>query len=483
MLNIKTIIKSLLSNNISKTLAQESLLTLLNLNDNLIRSEEKEMLKFLNDSITSSNKFPTEEYFIQKFETYTQPLKDASVLSDNDFVVHLHLLRTKRENLFNSRQIMELSKDVAENGLSLSHIENLRKRIPTNNSDKNYKQCLSIEEFIKDYKKKQHKSEGLKTFLDAIDSRIGGMEPGSLTTIGAYVANFKTLLATNIAYKNAKELNSNVVYISLEVSKDNILGNMLCRHSANAKFDKYDYLPHEAIRRAKLSEEEMEYLNNVVAVDFFDPKKGQVVILDETDFRSFSFEEIRKTLEEIDDYLEESTGHGIDALFIDHINLCKFNENKVAYKSGEFSEINAYVSFFRKLSMSFRLDTKTNEYKKLAVVLLAQANRDGYYRAEISEGRYDLRALAEANELERASQRIIFIFATEKMKQGNFATIQLLKNRNGETLETPTHIFVDPKAYLVANEKNPFLKVEDLEKLFEEQDSIDVEKLVQSNDR
>ena len=170
-------------------------------------------------------------------------------------------------------------------------------------------------------------------------------------------------------------------------------------------------------------------------LDDFYSEGGQIKILDETDFKTFSMSEIREKLEAVEDEMMEKTGYGLDAVVWDHANLFKFNSSGKR-RQNEGSEINEYVSFIRKLSMTFRKDKDTGLMKKLSMVILAQVNRDGWKRSVKNKGRYDLRALAEANELERAAQLIFTIFTDDNMKMAKEATVQLLKNRNGVTAMT-----------------------------------------------
>ena len=107
--------------------------------------------------------------------------------------------------------------------------------------------------------------------------------------------------------------------------------------------------------------------------------------------------------------------------------------------------------------------------RKLAVIILAQTNREGWKRAVKNKGRYDLRALAEANELERASQLILMVYTDDNMKMAKEASVQLLKNRSGVTAPDPISIFVDPEAYVAGEEMegfNDMINMNELEDVF-----------------
>ena len=285
--------------------------------------------------------------------------------------------------------------------------------------------------------------------------------------IGGYVGSYKTTVGANIAYNNAKKLNYNICYVSLEVPKEELMFNLLSRHSFDSKFTEYPFVSHNKIRHCTMTPEEEQFVMHTVLDDFYSTG-GQIRILDETDFKTFSMSEIREKLEKVDDEMMEQTGYPLDAVVWDHANLFKFNGSK-SKRQSEGSEGNEYVSFIRKLSISFRKDKDKGTIRKLAMIILAQTNRDGWKRAVKNKGRYDLRALAEINELERAAQVICMVFTDDAMKTAKEASVQLLKNRNGVTAPDPINIFVDPESYVAGEEMEGFsdmLNMGDLENVF-----------------
>ena len=92
-----------------------------------------------------------------------------------------------------------------------------------------------------------------------------------------------------------------------------------------------------------MSPEEEAFIMGPVLDDFY-KEGGTIRIFDESDFRTFSFSEIREKLEKLDDELLETTGYGLDAIVLDHANLCKFSGGR-AKGTNDGSEINQYISF------------------------------------------------------------------------------------------------------------------------------------------
>lgn len=333
-------------------------------------------------------------------------------------------------------------------------------------------------------------SQSLETLFDGRDERrVGVVErieeegihhlydvtvEGSHTYVVNGVITHNTTLGANIAYNNAKKLNYNLCYISLEVSKDDMMFNFLSRHSFDTKFPDYPFIPHKKIRECTLDESEEQFLMGTVLEDFFS-QGGRIKILDESDFRTFSFSEIRSRLEKVDDEFMAQTGYGLDGVIWDHANLFKFNQSGSRKNDGN-AEINEYISFIRKMGIAFRKDPQTGKMRKLSNIILMQVNRTGWKKAVKNSGKYSLDALAEANEAERSSQMVMTVFTDENMKMSKEAVVSLLKNRNGPTFEDTISIFVDPEAYVAGEEMEGFsdmMSMGDLEDVFGAGGSID----------
>ena len=82
----------------------------------------------------------------------------------------------------------------------------------------------------------------------------------------------------------------------------------------------------------------------------------------------------------------------------------------------------------------------------------AQTNREGWKRAVKRGGVYDLTALAEVNEGERASSVVMSIYVDENMKAAKEAKVQLHKVRFGPGIADPVSVFVDGDAYIFGEE-------------------------------
>ena len=257
----------------------------------------------------------------------------------------------------------------------------------------------------------------------------------------------KTTYATNIAYEAIK-MNKNCVYFSLEMSEYDMYIKWLSRHG----FDGHIRIEHRDIKLHKLYEENKKYLFEHVYMELKNTYKPHLHIVDEAQIYSYTTDYFTVLLKDIDKLFIEETGHGIDVIFVDHIQLLKFDESN-RKTSNETTIINYWVDYFRKQCMNF-LDTK----RQIAIILLSQANREGWKSAtrpikkdgkviKDETGNYKLTALAEANELERASSMVISVFTSDPLKAIRQAKVQLLKCRDGQTMEDAVCVFADLAYY------------------------------------
>jgi len=270
----------------------------------------------------------------------------------------------------------------------------------------------------------------------------------SISEHPSYIANgcvtHNTTTTANIVYRNVYEYGYNFAYISLEITRLELLLGFWCLHSLNEKFDKSMRLNTRDVRNGTLTEEQKRYLFDVIVPDFENNSKGKLKIIDEGDFHNFSEGEIIQKLEEIDDEFDRK----LDGVVLDHANLCKFYE-KSSDNVGEAT--NRFVSLFRRLSNAFRLDPETGNMRGLTTILLAQTNRMGWHEAAKKGGAYDLSALAEANELERCSSVVMTVFHDKNSSKLNELKVCLLKNRYGAAHEEPIITSVIPEHYYVGD--------------------------------
>lgn len=422
----------------------------------MLEDIEVSLFEFMVENYNNSQVMPNITYLDQygKSKGYTDiesRYGSAQEIGINDIRSHTLNVARRRIKKGTSERISELSSKVKSEGFSDKIYDEITRLKNLNDSVEDVEIDIVLDS-KGIYEEMKKRPGGMLTGIKEVDERIGGMNMGTVTTIAGFTSHFKSTWALNIAHRNAYNSGYNIVYISLETPKEDMNWNLLSRHSYETKFTKFPYVGHDKMRKCKMSKEEEDFIFEEVDKDLKSPftdcngnvkNRGRIVFLDESDFTNFSFTEIDMVLNKVDEELEG----GLDALIVDYIQLCKFSGSGVTYDAN--SQINSYVTFFRRLSQSFG----SGEHKKqIAVILLSQINRTTWARAKNNGGRYDLTCLADANELERGSHRVLTTFTNEEMKGRNAAQVQILKNRNGSTMYDPETVYAQGDAYVYKDE-------------------------------
>lgn len=426
----------------------------------VLHEQERIYFDFIIHSFESSGQTPSKDLFCKMFPETEQFFSDPNIveISINDLKVYIFNLIDLRVNDYISKRIGELNKKVKDIGITTEIADEFQRLQKLSNRNKAKDINIDIDG-RSNYNDLKLRPSGMETGIKDIDDKIGGMDEGTVTTIAGFTSQFKTTFALNIAHRNAYKNNYNICYISLETKKQDMYWNLLGRHSYERHLSKYNYIGHDTMRKCLLSQEQEDYVFDVVEADLNSPYKletgeeiprGKVIILDESDFDSFSFGEISAVLDEVDKKL----GGKLDCVIIDYIQLCKFSGEGVV--SNEAAQINAYVSFFRRLSQYFKKEVRpdgTSTTRQLIVILLSQIRRDSWRRAANNNGVYDITCMSDSSELEKSSFRIFTTFTSEEMKGRHLAQVQILKNRSGMTMiNEPSVVYADGEAYVFCDD-------------------------------
>lgn len=398
--------------------------------------------------------FPTIENLESDFPTIKQMMSNAEEYEFNSLKVYIKSYLNNKKKIVVSQKFMELSSEVSDTGFTDDIYDRVSELYMVGKDyDENIEEGIGDIESI--YNSKKGTSLGIKTGIKEIDDVIGGMHKGSVNTIFAGPAMGKSMLGKSISYLNTQGGTYNGVMISLEVPKENIKYDMIARHSFDTKFTKFPFINSDKILKGQLSQEEEEFLFKTVLPDFNKPTndkgetKGKLVILDETDFTDFSFGEIRNKLEAIDTKLG-----GLDFVVWDQASLFKFYTKGFGKGKSDMDIINAYISFIRRLSIKFL--KKDDKWTQLCNVVVTQANREGIKKATKTKGIWSLTAIADANELERASWRAIGIYSDPQMKDSNEMSVHLLKNRSGKLPPELVYTFFQPECNVIGEQVEGF---------------------------
>ena len=410
--------------------------TLTRLNDLLDTNEidllEKSTIRKYMHIVNQIGNIPSIEMMRTEFPSLY--FEDVEKLSEDELDDYIRLYISSKKNLAASKKLLEMSSLVKTNGITEEIVNQL------NNLTKSDTVSISHEDIsdkLLDIYKKKIDDIGIRTSVKQIDEDTGGLQPGTITTILGFTGSFKTTWALNMAY-NAMVDGMNILYLSLEVTKEKVFFSLLSRHSFEGKFK--THIDNSKLKKKQLDDKEFEYLESDIYPDF-QKLKGKVYVVDESELEAYSFFALENKFREIDKLAIAETGHGIDLLVIDHAQLLKFDASMKGI-GNETNVVNAYVSFFRQEVLNW-----IKSGKSIAGLILSQSSREGWKEAVRAEGKYRLTALAEANELERASSVVLSVYSSDSLKAIKSAKVQILKNRDGEVWSEPMEIFVDPVYY------------------------------------
>jgi len=285
------------------------------------------------------------------------------------------------------------------------------------------------------YTARENLPAGLLTFVQPVDELIGGVEIGTMMVLLGFTGHFKTTAAINMLYNNCVVLGYNVAFFTMEVPKEQVSLAILSRHSFNPKFHSvHPPVKAMSIRKNLLEEDEKKFLFDVVEPDLYENKDyGKFYLLENYDFATIDVPGMSAMLNE----LSLKDGSTIDCLMVDYLQLFQYLPVPPNVPKG-ISVGDFFVREFAELA-------KNCNGKRMAVILLSQANREGHKRAVRNDGKYDLQALAEFHELERSASYILSLYTDDQMREINEVKVCLMKNRFGNIMDNPVTILTDPQ--------------------------------------
>jgi len=287
------------------------------------------------------------------------------------------------------------------------------------------------------YESGKNKSIGALTFVKPLDDVLMGLEFGNVMTVAGFAGSFKTTFGVNFAYGNSVELGFNSVVLTLEVPRDYLRFMLLSRHSYNPKFaSKWEPIPHEALRKRTLTEEEEKRAREIYDDLTTNPEYGRITVLELFDLVDIGYHSMKSFLSELPE--------PPDIFVIDYIQLLQYYQGK-GIRLDRTSSMIDY--FMRQLTM---LCQNING-RKMAGLVLAQTNREGYRYAMDNGGKYLLPHLAESNELEKSSFAVSFLYTDDALRESKEIKVCLPKNRGGQIITEPFITQVDPSCCVLGD--------------------------------
>lgn len=362
------------------------------------------------------------------FDDYS-PIQSYDELTD-----YIQLFTTQKQQRFISGKLGQIADTIRSQGLDEKLAEEIYKYTAIGEATTDYS---SIVDNYKEIYTNQVEMKGLSFLCPDLDDRTGGIVPGTICTILGATGSMKTTYASNVAFNAIKD-GKNVLFLSLEETPMQLFSKWLSRTSA----DMGKPIPHSDITKKTLEETDEKILLEQV-IPYFQELPGNLYIVGEQDLPSYKLTALESKFKEIDKLAQKETGHGIDMLVVDHIQLLKFAQNGLE----EHTVINMYMSFFRQQSLSW-----LHEKREICILILSQANREGVAYAQRHDGQYLSQHLAEASEVERASSYIISVYTDSMTQVTRQLKMGAVKLRNAPL----------PASTIVVSEDGAFYQVGDI---------------------
>lgn len=292
------------------------------------------------------------------------------------------------------------------------------------------------DKMVEEYEKAESdpgSSYGVLCGITEIDNICKGLKRGELWLHAAFPSHLKTMFANNWAYNAATRYKTNVVFISLEMTRTVMRRNAYALHTANPKFKHqgYDPLDYRDIRDGKLTPEQKEFYTKIVCPDFkINPNYGtfELVIPD----KDWTMSDIRTHLELLNREFE------VGLLVIDYGLLVA---PEVRRKSDSYVvEMNSIITACKRLALQF------NKGAGVPILMLFQTNRNGKDEADKNDGVYQMNALSWANSAEKDADVITTTYLDKERRQTRRTKFTNLKNRDNPLFEPfEAHVAWEPR--------------------------------------
>lgn len=384
-----------------------------NSNRDLLSSQETEALKAFEDLYRDSGSVPT----IDLFNSYYPQYKLTSDLQTDNLYGLIRVFIKQRKNEIAAKKLASLADDIRFSGVTPEISDSIANILKSDVVKIQYENIL--DKIVEKYESSTENS-GIKTGIEQVDQVIGGLKAGQVSVVAGFTGMGKSICSVSIMH-SAIEQGYNVCCISLELSAEHLMYNMISRHSLEHKFSKR--IEHRDLKSKTLSRTDWDYVKTDIIPDLRE-MPGKFYILDEQDIEAYDYFSFDNKLQEIEDLCMKETGKGLDLIIIDHIQMLAFSDQDS--KTSENTIINRWCNYFRSQCLDF-LKSK----RQVHVILVSQINRQGYLKAKKNNGMYDMTALKEANEIETCASVILGIYSDTTLITSNQVKIGILKNRDG----------------------------------------------------
>ncbi len=400
----------------------------------LVPKNYKDVLKYTLDIVREGGHYPAKDYYElyfqdtgQYYASVTELLHYAKIADDYFERVHLQEEVTK---IFNS------AKSADDMRSSLTAV--------LDSSSEGVEDAEFSPKLYSDLDDMPH-SEGIKTGLGPIDQLTNGFQPTMVATIAAFTGHGKSTCWNSILFKSALS-GKKVVNLSLELAPQLVWLQLEARYMyevKNLQITSTDLIQRKLSKemKAKVKSFEEDFRRDIVS---------NVLIVDSSVLKK---EMKRSSTAWINLYKKwDKRLGGLDLVIHDHVGQ---------YERLFPEEGNNIIKMITDATVRFRSRKGTGVVSGFA----CQANREGFKRASRNRGVYDLTAISDLNEIERASSYVVFLYTPEESMLSQETIVTMAKHRLGGILSEPTPVAFIPSVSIVGSNVDQISYEDDLSSL------------------
>lgn len=275
-------------------------------------------------------------------------------------------------------------------------------------------------DMLADYVTRKHDRErgvgqGVRFGIDALDRKLGGLQPGELGLLAGYSSDGKSSLCVQLSWSAAVEQGKNVVFLTTETLRPQIRRKLIARHSKSPMFELPEGLNTKDLKAGTLSETDEVALQRVIDDLTKNPSYGRTYIAQVP--RAAGLGSVEQRLHRI------QRKFNIDLVVMDYLALLVSERRRQTARE----EYAAILKEAKLLAVAF------DNGRGVPFVSPWQVSRAAREAAE-NLGQYTSAAMSETAEATNSSDVIISLLAPSDNTERYADTVfQILKSRDGET--------------------------------------------------
>nr|DAG99824.1 MAG TPA: Helicase REPLICATION [Herelleviridae sp.] len=389
------------------------------LNQDYINQKDKITIKHVLE-VGENGHYPSKEYF----EDFYEPAREFKSLSEiKTYVIKMKDYYAREKMIVGVMKVVNESmtlKDMTEGIYELAD-----KTVQTDDGEDDNDGPITYSDLDD-----RPGNVGFYSGVQEIDAQTNGFQPGTIASVCAFVSEGKSTFWVSSIYKNIKEGKKGVLF-SLEMHPNLIWMQFQSRFLFEEK--SIDIKATELINRT-LTDEKAKLVAQHDE-EFREFMKG-LIIWDESRINKKIMEQDR-LLKQVLKKAEMRLG-GLDFIVWDHVNQFDLMYEGIG---------NTCIKTIQSVIKTY----KNQDGMPLFCGFAVQTNREGWKRAKKRDGKYDIAAISDLNEVERSSTYVVFLYTTEDMRMTQETKMTLAKNRLGSLLVEPVVTTFNPTVMVVGD--------------------------------